>query len=256
MYIDKPLSENLPATVLQKEAHPDRSKRYSHIDTREVISVLERSGFKVHGVTVATRRSKARDPLFAKHQVTLRHPNMPVVAGITPQIMLVNSHDGSSSAQALHGAFRQVCSNGLVVGTVQEAIRVRHAGDATKELIENVKRTATHSRDLFTSVDRWSSIELSKARMHQFARLAGVLRWGDPHRFDTDTLLSTRRAEDDQGNLWTVFNRVQENAVRGGLSGLSASGRHATSRPLSEITANNKFNAQLWQLAQEFAAVS
>lgn len=256
MLIDRSLSENLPATVLQKEAHPDRSKRYSHINTREVVSVLERSGFKVHGVTVATRRSKLRDPLFAKHQVTLRHPDMPVIAGITPQILLVNSHDGSSSAQALHGAFRQVCSNGLIVGTIQEAIRVRHAGDAAKELIDNVKRMAGQSRDMFQSVDRWSTIQLSTARMHQFARLAGVLRWNDPHRFTTDVMLAPRRAEDDKGTLWSVFNRIQENAVRGGLRGMSASGRNATSRPLSEITANNNFNAQLWQLATEFANAS
>lgn len=256
MFVDRPLSENLPATVLQKQAHPDRSKHYSHIDTRAVISVLERSGFKVHGVTVATRRSKKRDPLFAKHQVTLRHPDMPIISGITPQIQLVNSHDGSSSAQALHGAFRQVCSNGLIVGTIQEAVRVRHAGDAAKELIDNVKRMAGQSRLMFDQVDRWSSIQLSTPRMLQFARLASVLRWGDPHRFGADKLLGVRRAEDDSGTLWAVFNRVQENAIRGGLPGISASGRRATSRPLSEITSNNKFNGQLWALAREFADAS
>lgn len=255
-YIDKPLSENLPTTVLQEKAHPECSSRYVHINTRAIITSLQKSGFKVHGVTVATRRSKNRDPLFAKHQVTLRHPDMPVVAGITPQIMLVNSHDGSSSAQALHGAFRQVCSNGLIVGTVQEAVRVRHQGEAAKELIANVMRMADQSKPLFDAIDKWSNIKLSKARMNQFARLAGVLRWGDPHRFEADVLLAPRRAEDDAATLWTVFNRIQENAVRGGLSGRSASGRNATSRPLSEISANNKFNAQLWQLATEFADAS
>lgn len=251
-----PLSENLPATVLQTAAHPECSSRYAHINTREVVAVLQKSGFKVHGVTVASRRSKLRDPLFAKHQVTLRHPDMPVVAGITPQIMLVNSHDGSSSAQALSGAFRQVCSNGLIVGTVQEAVRVRHSGKAEQDLIDNVRRMADQSKPLFEAIDRWSAIQLSTARMHQFARLAGVLRWDDPHRFDTHTILAPRRAEDDKGTLWSVFNRIQENAVRGGLLGRSASGRNATSRPLSEISANNKFNAQLWQLASEFADAS
>jgi len=62
-----------------------------------------------------------------------------------------------------------------------------------------------------------------------------------------------RREEDDRGDLWTTFNRLQENTVRGGLVGLSRSGRQATSRPLTDIQRDLAYNAQLWQLADELA---
>ena len=62
-----------------------------------------------------------------------------------------------------------------------------------------------------------------------------------------------RRHEDDRGDLWTTFNRLQENTVRGGIEGLSRSGRAATSRPLSDISRSVDYNAQLWQLAEEVA---
>jgi hypothetical protein len=53
--------------------------------------------------------------------------------------------------------------------------------------------------------------------------------------------------------LWSTFNRVQENTIRGGVEGLSRSGRSATSRPLSDITRSVDYNQQLWSLADEVA---
>ena len=248
--------ETLPATVLQPTAHPDRSKRYAHVNSREVVAMLESEGYAVHSVAVTKTRRKQRDPLYAKHQVVLRHPDLPVIGGVTPQMIFVNSHDGTSSAEARQGLFRFVCSNGLVVGVDMARVRVRHSGDAATQVIRRVQEMSKTTQPLFQQIEKWSTIDLSKAKRTQFARLAAMLRWGDPHRFEPEALLAPRRAEDDKGTLWTVFNRVQENTVRGGLLGLSATGRAATSRPLSEITATNTFNAQLWQLATEFSELT
>ena len=125
----------LPATVLQKAAHPDRSERYVHINTREVIAHMEKEGYEVASVQVTGSRSKTRDPLFARHQVTLRNSALPKIDGVVPQFMLTNSHDGSSSAQVLFGAFRFVCSNGLVIGTTFGRERVRHSSRSASTFI-------------------------------------------------------------------------------------------------------------------------
>ena len=246
----------LPAAILQKEAHPDRSERYVHINTREIITYMEKEGYEVSNVQVTGSRSKARDPLFARHQVTLRNPTLPKIGGVVPQFLFTNSHDGSTSAQVLYGAFRFVCSNGLVVGTTFGKERVRHTGDAATTLIERIRMMAKNTAPLFDKIERWSKIEITDRRALKFAQLASVLRWGDPHRFDAKAVLQARRPEDELNTLWTVFNRVQENAVRGGLVGLSPSGRQATSRPLSDIASSNNFNANLWRLAEDFAALA
>lgn len=52
------------------------------------------------------------------------------------EIVLLNSHDGTSSDQMLAGMFRFVCSNGLVCGDTVADVRVPHKGDVAGHAIE------------------------------------------------------------------------------------------------------------------------
>jgi hypothetical protein len=53
-----------------------------------------------------------------------------------PEIILLNSHDGSSSYQMLPGLFRAVCQNGLICGESFGEVRVPHKGDVVGKVIE------------------------------------------------------------------------------------------------------------------------
>ena len=46
-----------------------------------------------------------------------------------------------------------------------------------------------------------------------------------------------------------VFNRTQENLLRGGLHGRSANGRRQTTRPVHGIDQDLRLNRALWLLA-------
>lgn len=95
---------------------------------------------------------------------------------------------------------------------------------------------------------------LNRDEQHAFARSALALRY-DPTDADTPApitdsqLLDARRFEDRRDDLWTVFNRVQENLTKGGLRGRSASGRAISTRPVTGIDQNVKLNRALWMLA-------
>src|SRR3546814_13359683 len=52
------------------------------------------------------------------------------------EIVLQNSHAGTSSYQMLAGMFRFVCSNGLVCGDTVADVRVPHKGDVATHVIE------------------------------------------------------------------------------------------------------------------------
>src|SRR3546814_8105435 len=73
--------------------------------------------------------------LHTKHMIRLRHANQ-VNDSIANEIILLNSHDGTSSYQMLAGAFRFVCSNGLVCGDAVADVRIPHKGDITGQVIE------------------------------------------------------------------------------------------------------------------------
>ena len=241
----------LPASALATVAAPTVSERYQFISSAEIIDRFSDEGWRVETATVAAPRK--RDPLFAKHMIDFRNPEFEPVHGAVPRIILVNSHDGSSSARVLAGVFRFVCANGLVVGTTLGKEVVRHTGDAAADLIHRMQQLARNTSKLYSQIDTWSKKDLTKAQRFEMARFAAQLRWGDAQRFTPEDLLQVRRADDDRGDLWTTFNRLQENTVRGGIEGFSRSGRAATSRPLSDISRSVDYNAQLWQLAEEVA---
>lgn len=242
---------NLPLSVLADHAAPTMSERYVHVNSREVVELMEQEGFYVAAAKTTAPRS--RDPMFARHSIEFRHREAPVVEGATPRIIFVNSHDGTTAATAMSGLYRFVCSNGLVIGQTLEQIKQRHAGDAAYELIARMRSLAKNSEQIFTKIEHWSRKQLTTPQRHEFARFAAQLRWGDAAMFEPEEMLKLRRAEDDRGDLWSTFNRLQENTVRGGLIGLSRSGRQATSRPLTDIQRDLSYNAQLWQLTEELA---
>ena len=66
-------------------------------------------------------------------------------------------------------------------------------------------------------------------------------------------VLQARRWEDRKGDLWTTFNRIQENLVRGGVSGRGATGRRMTTREVAGVNENVKLNRALWSLADGMA---
>lgn len=253
----------LPSAVTATQAHPRMSDRYVHINSSTVIDLMASEGFLVAGVTMPkpSRAGKLRIPEFARHQIDFRradweaNPHQGRRGAATPRVLFSNSHDGSAAASFMMGVYSFVCSNGLVVGSTYAKERVRHAGETAAALIGRMQDLARNTGPLFDQIDTWSDKILTVPQMREFARLSSVLRWGDDQRFTPDEVLRVRRAEDDDASLWSVFNRIQENTVKGGLAGMTRTGRGAVSRPLVEVAKNTKFNADLWHLAEEFAAL-
>jgi len=66
-----------------------------------------------------------------------------------------------------------------------------------------------------------------------------------------EQLIEARRPEDIGNSLWTTFQRVQENVIRGGRTGRSAQGRRLQTRPVGSIDRGVSLNRALWMLAEE-----
>lgn len=239
----------LPLAARSAQPAPHLTSRYVPVDTREVIAAMEQNGF----VVADAKGTSGRNTAFSKHTIDFRHPDVPHIGGATPRVLFVNSHDGSTRASALAGVFRFVCSNGMVVGSTYAREKVLHVGESARTLIERMQQLARNTSPLFRQIETWQRKDLNAAARRDFARFAAQLRWGDAGKFDVEDILRVRRAEDDKGDLWTVFNRVQENTTHGGMIGVTATGRQTTARPLEAVGANLAYNQQLWALAAEFA---
>jgi hypothetical protein len=232
--------------------HDSRSERYTYIPTIDVLRGLRNEGFEPFMVCQTRVRDQSRRE-YTKHMLRLR-PADTITGNEANEIVLLNSHDGTSSYQMLAGVLRFVCQNGMVAGENVVDIRVPHKGD----IVQNVINGAFDVLDGFDLIreqkEGMQAVTLNRDEQAVFARSALALRYDPtdataPAPITGNQLLSLRRFEDRRDDLWTVFNRVQENLTKGGLHGRSASGRAMSTRPVTGIEQNVKLNRALWMLA-------
>lgn len=264
---DYPLSNEIIAkfapSVLAAEAHESRGERYAFIPTINILDGLRAEGFEPYEV----RQTRCRDAgkrEHTKHLVRLRHPDAGAATfggKEVPEIVLLNSHDGSSSYQLMSGLFRMVCSNGLIAGDICDDIRIRHSGNVVEDVIEGSFRVLDNLKMVGERVEQYKAIELARPEQLLLAEAATEVRWGsDPETgtslapiYSFDQLVRPHRWEDKKSDLWTTFNVIQENLVGGGLRGRSTSGRRTTTREVGGVNENVKLNRALWKLADSFA---
>lgn len=252
---NEPLSDDqimaVAPSIFASEKHASRSDRYTCIPTIDVLQGLRKEGFQPFMVCqTKTRDDEKRG--HAKHMVRMRHAGQ-INAAEASEIVLLNSSDGTSAYQMLAGTFRFVCSNGLVCGDTVSDLRIRHMGD----VIHNVIDGAYHVLEGFELVneqrDGMKALTLNNGEQSAFASAALALKYDDvaPAPITESQILDVRRSADRAGDLWTTFNKVQENMMRGGQRGRNATGKVMTTRAVTGIDQTVKLNRALWVLAEE-----
>lgn len=247
-------------SIFAEAAHESRSERYTYLPTSEVLAGLRREGFLPFQACQSRTRDDSRRE-FTKHMLRLRRGDdagVAVVGKEVPEIILINSHDGTSSYQMLAGMFRFVCANGMVVpaGMVDE-IRVPHKGDIVGQVIEGAYSVVQQFDRVEESAESMKAITLDEREQQIFGRAALVAKYGENEQgaypITENQALRARRYDDTGADLWATFNRVQENLVRGGLASRSSNGRRTRTREVSGISQNVALNRALWTLADQMA---
>ncbi len=252
---DRPLSDEeiraVAPSIFAEAAHESRSSRYTYIPTINVLSGLRNEGFQPFMACQTRVRDDAKRE-HTKHMLRLRHADQ-IAGREANEIVLLNSHDGTSSYQMLAGMFRFVCSNGMVCGETTSDVRVRHNGDVVGEVIEGAFTVLDAFEAITEQREGMQALTVKPAEQAAFARAALMLKYDDEDAAPiTETqLLSPRRFEDRKDDMWTTFNRVQENLLKGGLRGRNQTGRTTTTRRVNGIDQNVKLNRALWMLADE-----
>lgn len=254
---------NIAPAIFAEGKHSSRSERYTYIPTGEVISGLLDNGFRA----VELRQGGSRDDEkrgFTKHMIRLRHSDaksaLVGTSQVSPEVVIVNSHDGTSSYQLFEGAFRFICTNGLIFGELSKSIKVPHKGNVIDRVIEGSFSVIETAKETVEQARELNAIQLTRDEQQVFARAALAYRFEDAATapVQPEQVIRARRQADIDPTLWNVFNRAQENLIRGGLSGRTINAetqqvRHVTTRPVNGIDGNRDLNRALHTLATEFA---
>jgi len=230
------------------------SDTYQFISTRRVLEKALENNWEIVGASAAGRSPSAQ------HRVTLVHSNDlarlqhdPNCEGI-PRMELFNSHNLSKRFMCVAGFFKVACSNGLIIsyGPV-ESIRTKHrfSDNRLETIMGHIETAAQHFPALNGMIESFKQREMTEEEQLNYAKFAikgrYLYRKQLPKAFGNLELMSEklvttiRRPEDEGDKLWQVYNRVQENIVRG-IAG--------TTRPMRGYDDSIRVNRLLWKGAE------
>lgn len=196
---------------------------YGFANTRDILDVFSQHGWREVSQQVVKVRKPEREG-YQKHLIRLENDAMPAIQGLSrdnatkPQLVIVNSHDGTSSLQMLWGLFRLVCANGLVAGTAINGVRLVHSRSIVDKLPEAIRYMLDNFPVFQQQVEMLQGRVLSEAAQAELVRVLYNARLANIRNIQNiDYSLRVRRPEDNAPDAYTVFNRVQEVLVRGGI---------------------------------------
>jgi hypothetical protein len=242
---------NIAPSVFAEQPAAKVSDRYGFVPTVSVVEELQTRGL----VPVFAGQTLSRDQNnrpFAKHLLRFRPQYAPTVGGQSlPEVVLMNSHDGSSGFKLWLGLFRMVCCNGMIISdSVMGQVSVAHRSNAAQIVGDQSIGFMGQIDHIEDRVQRFMDRVLSPLEQGQLAETAAQLRWGDnrPAGLDHKNLLIGRRFEDAGDSLWAVLNRIQENVIKGGVN-LNRPRRQSSTRVLRSVGDDARINARLWEAA-------
>lgn len=253
--LETPQLKRFAPTIFAKSAIEGVSDNYGMVKTFEIIAAMKENGYDCVEVRQSRRRDEGRMP-YTKHMVKFRRAGTVKAAlkrgDVIPQVVMLNSHDRSSGFHLYAGMFRVLCENGLIVsdGQFVEPIKVRHSLAMVQDIVEKSRELIKGADGVYSIREEMLKVSLtdkearmfaSKALEHRPPRRSGVL--------EPATLLIPRRDEDKPNDLWHVFNRVQENMMKGGAATITEAGRNVQTKGIGRIERDVQVNSALWTLA-------
>lgn len=225
------------------------SKKYQFISTKDVITTFNEQGFEVSSVKYPKVRNHSKLG-FNSHIVRMRQTNCSHYTEEVPEILIINSHDGTKAFRLGLGFFRFICENGLIVGDfMADTGRVTHKGQAATEVLKFVSEYSKNVSEKIKRITYMKHTILSSSGIEEFEQRARDII--NPSIVDAHQLTYVNRLNDKEPTVWNTFNTIQENAMKGKFY-VTNNTKTRKARPVNNIDRNISINTKLWNLAEEF----
>ena len=209
-----------------------------YIPTLDAVEMLQNDGWLIKGVA----EQRAGNRKIKSNYVQMQHPDFSILdkKGKTEalaSITISNSINGNNPLSLHLGAFRLVCSNGAVRKDTAAESNIKHTEINYRQLPELIAKLNNKAMVLSDVISNMRNIQLSSDDIKKFAFEAARLRFDDLTDVNIDDVFKVNRIEDESNDLWTVFNRIQENLTA----------------DISNFSNDIKLNQQLFSLADQYA---
>jgi len=244
------------------------SIKYNPVYTKDLVEMIKaNTGYRISEYKEQHVRDVLREG-YQRHLIRLR-PQKDLVSQDTlaeyiPEIVVLNSHDTTSSFSVHVGFYRFVCENGLITGDTVSFFKGRHLNfdyEALKKYIDGLPNLIGEATETIRRMQSYSlssnDLRLIATKGVEMRTPVRVLKSGEKENdFDYIQRVShiasyavrPKRYEDQQNTAWHQFNVIQENLING-----------FNARPLRRVKAIKsidktvKLNRFLWDAFSEKA---
>lgn len=244
-------------TLFTQTPHFEVSEKYHLIPTIDVIEEIKSHNWHPVSVSEAGVRDMQKEG-YQQHCVRFRHfEDLLNPSENAIELLLFNSHDRSKAFSISAGIFRFVCANGLVLSdSVFESYKIKHLGSRDNDVARAVANITAIKPKLMDKIQKLESITLNENEKQSFAKSSIPLRFEDHLEVDYNDLLLPHREEDAKDDLYTTLNVIQENLIRGNISGVNKdTGRRFVSKQISSISKDVEVNKGIWDIAERIASI-
>jgi hypothetical protein len=155
------------------------------------------------------------------------------------------------------GFFRFACSNGLIVGSTLNQYNIRHIGSNVDSLVSKALTDITNSNqinELLTKVDVLQKTQLNPLQVKMFETKAVKLFFPEALGYDISSFES-KRPEDNEDNVFNVYNRIQERMINGGVRIVNKDNAIITTKKITAVNTIVQRNAELWNLTNDYLTI-
>lgn len=238
------------------------SDRYTFIPTLDVVDLMRDVGW----FPISVNESRTISPGHAgyqRHSIRFSHEGTALNLGRERlDILLVNSHNRGSAFKLIASLWRMICGNGLMVASKFANFSHKHVGFSQNDFVQSAQAIAGSAGEISNRIDDMKAIEMSPDERGIFAQAAHGLVYDEPENapIAPERLLQERRYDDAGKDLWTTYNVIQENVIKGGIKGVNPDTtkrtrrgylRKQTTRPVKAIDRDIKLNKALWTMTEK-----
>lgn len=230
------------------------SDKYQFLPTTIIMEDLSKMGwFPVAANEVAAKKEEYIG--YQRHMV--KFANMDMGDSISrPEFVILNGHNAKSSLRGLMGHHVWACSNGLISGDILTSMRIVHLEYSAQLMADAIGKILEQAIGMRDDIKKYRTIDMTEVEAGKFAMDAHEMTWKKGSLVDSGSLLMVRRKADNNNSLWSIYNRVQENIIRGSVPYVMHNATHEYidfTRPVTQLDRQATLNVGLWNLMVQYS---
>jgi hypothetical protein len=186
-----------------------------YIPTIDVVQKLQNNGWLINGVDEQLDKNSRK---IINNYVHMIHPDFAIKNNkgedeAFSSVTISNSCSGNQPLQMSLGAYRMVCENGAIsYDEHAKNTKIKHNEANHRNIDYFINTLNDKAQGVINKLNTWKQQNMTVDQMQDLARKAAKLRYNeDDEQVDFNALLRVNRVEDEYDDVWTVFNRIQEN---------------------------------------------